>query len=176
MSRLWTPQPRNTNNSRAALETTPLSEVIRRARERRQRAPANSIQGRQRTVTSPVTNGVSATTEENSEQTEVDRAGHGARRPAGHGARHPRGTPRIPRGKARHAQNPTGQGKARHARKPTGQGKAPVPRGVLLLISESHKNSGRLTTRESKRWHIAQNRSSVLEHRENLSFFHETGI
>ena len=52
MSRLWTPQPRNTNNSRAALDTTPLSEVLRRARECRQGAPANSIQGRQRTVPS----------------------------------------------------------------------------------------------------------------------------
>ena len=72
MSRLWTPQPRNTNNSRAALDTTPLSEVLRRARTRRQRAPANSNPGRQRTVTSPVTNGVSATTEENSEQTEME--------------------------------------------------------------------------------------------------------
>ena len=67
MRRSRTPQPRSTNNSRAASETTPLSEVLRRARSRRVPSSATTNRGfatRMRTATSPVTNGESQPQEE----------------------------------------------------------------------------------------------------------------
>ena len=62
-----TPQPRRTNNSRSAADTTPLSEVLRRARTRRVPASATTNRGfanRAAAATSPVTNGRSFTTED----------------------------------------------------------------------------------------------------------------
>ena len=53
-----TPQPRRTNNSRSAADTTPLSEVLRRARTRRVPASATTNRGfanRAAAATSPVT-------------------------------------------------------------------------------------------------------------------------
>ena len=63
MDRSRTPPLRNTNNSRAAVGTTPLSDILRQARTRRRTQSAQTNRGRSR-ISSPVTIGRSLTSEE----------------------------------------------------------------------------------------------------------------
>ena len=54
MDRSRTPPLRNTNNSRAAVGTTPLSDILRQGRTRRRTQSAQTNRGRSR-ISSPVT-------------------------------------------------------------------------------------------------------------------------